>query len=144
MDTGCNAHHVIHAAIVFRVMRKSKSKCVFHTLGGFLGGALPLGGSGRPLLQLRPLGDIPLTELLGFWTPLQATQPLQRLVAARLQCPVLGMFSFCGVHRKCVGPWKPTQALMAVVITRLKTTFLFYNSVILLNKYPHLPIQISE
>lgn len=105
MDTGCDAHHVIHAAIVFRVTRKPESKCVFHTLADFLGGALPGGGSGGPLPELRPLEDVTLTELLGFWTHPQAMQAMQGLIATRLQRPVLGMLSFCGVHCARVSPW---------------------------------------
>lgn len=105
MDTACDAHHVVHATTVFRVMRKPESKCVFHTLADFLGGALPGGGSGDPLPELRPLGDVTRTELLGFWTHLQAMQAMLGLIATCFQHPVLGMLSFRGVHCARVSPW---------------------------------------
>lgn len=106
MDAGREAHHVIRAAAGFGVSGKNESEGVFHPLAEFLGGAFPGPGCGHPLPELGPLGDVTLAELLGFRTRRQATQATQGLVASRFQRPVLGVFSFGGVHRACVGPWE--------------------------------------
>lgn len=106
MNAGGDADHVVEAAVVFGVARKPEPECAFDALGYFLPGAFLSGGDGDPLLELRPLGDETLTELLGLGSHVEAAETLKGLVATRLECPVTGTFPFCGVHCIRVSPWK--------------------------------------
>lgn len=119
MNARGDAHHVVQAPVVFRVTRKPEAKRVFDALRYFFPGAFLSCGNSYPLLELRPLGDKTLTELLSLGPQVEAAETMQGLVAACFQRPVSSAFPFCGVHRLYVGPWEEDMACGAIRLANL-------------------------
>lgn len=119
MNARGNAHHVVQASVVFRVTRKPEPKCVFDALRYFFPGTFLSRGNSYPLLELRPLGDKTLTELLSLGSQVEAAETMKGLVAACFQRPVSSTFPFCGVYCLYVSPWKEDMACEAIRLANL-------------------------
>lgn len=102
VNAGGDADHVVQAPVVLGVSGEPEAKGVLDALGDLLPGALVCRGGCHPLLELGPLGDEALTELLSLGPHVEAAEALEGLVATRLEGPVASTLPFCGVHCVCV------------------------------------------
>lgn len=84
MDAGGDTHHVVQDPVFLGISWKVEAEGGLDALGDLLAGALVDHGLGHQHLQLWPLGDVALSELLGSRPQVEAAEAVQCLVAARL------------------------------------------------------------
>ena len=88
VHAGGHAHHVVHHAIVLRILGEAKGEGGLDLVRHLLASALAGGGFGHQVLELWPLRDVGPAELLGAGFGVQPPDAVQGLVAARFKGPV--------------------------------------------------------
>lgn len=98
VDARGHAHHVVHHAIVLRVLRETEGEGGLEPMGYLLASASRGCGLGHQLLEFRPLWDVALTELLGAGLGVQPPDAVQGLEATGFKGPVSGVLPSPGIH----------------------------------------------